>query len=132
MSWKGVKKQSIKQEIESWCDEIGIKNYTINNKGEIDVDGEVDLEKKYIKELPYKFGRVKGYFSIRNNKDLTSLKNCPTYVGRSFNCSFCNQLDSLEECPREVGGHIFCSNCKMCFEEEEVRSLCEAKGYICN
>ena len=43
MSWKGVKKQSIKAEIEAWCEEMEIENYTINSKGEIDVDGGVYL-----------------------------------------------------------------------------------------
>ena len=42
-AWSGVKKQSIKADIEAWCEEMGIKNYTINSKGEIDVDGDVNL-----------------------------------------------------------------------------------------
>jgi hypothetical protein len=37
-AWSGVKQQSYQQEIKSWCDEMGIENYTINSKGEIDVD----------------------------------------------------------------------------------------------
>ena len=61
-AWSGVKKQtSIDIEvIESWCEEMGIQNYTINSKGEIDVDGEVDLRHNIFKELPYKFGKVNG------------------------------------------------------------------------
>ena len=54
-AWSGVKQQSLKQDIEAWCEEMGIKNYTINSKGEIDVDGRVDLNNKDFKELTYKF-----------------------------------------------------------------------------
>ena len=83
-AWSGVKKQSYEQEVKSWCEEMGIKNYTINSKGEIDVDGSVwlykFLKKNDFKELPYKFGRVTGYFDISNNPNLTSLKNCPDKV----------------------------------------------------
>ena len=94
-AWGGVKKQSLKAEIEAWCEEMGIENYTINSKGEIDVDGKVDLGRKNFEELPYKFGTVTGYFDIRECKNLISLKNCPNEVGKHFSCGLCPQLDSL-------------------------------------
>ena len=152
MSWNGVKKQSYKQEIKSWCEEIGIKKYTINSQGEIDVDGIVDLSKKDFKELPYKFGIVKGYFDLSRNKNLRTLKNCPNYVNGSFACDLCPQLDSLEGCPKKVRGsfwcedcpqldslercpkevkrNFWCRNCKRKFTNKEVRSLCKVKGKI--
>ena len=129
-AWSGVKKQSLKQEIESWCDEMGIKKYTINSKGEIDVNWSVDLMGENIKELSYKFGRVRGYFSLANCKNLTSLKNCPDYVGGFFGCSSCNKLDSLEGCPKEVGGNFYCRDCKRQFTEKEVKSLCNVKDEV--
>ena len=127
MSWKGVKKQSNIENIKTWCDEVGIKNYTINSQGEIDVDGGVDLMNKDFKELPYKFGRVNNVFSLSGNRNLISLKNCPNFVGNIFSCSWCSQLDSLEECPKEVSGSFYCFKCKQKFTEEEVRSLCKVK-----
>ena len=102
MSWKGVKKQSLKSDIEAWCEEMCIQNYTINFKGEIDVDGNVELDSRDFKELPYKFGKVNGYFSMTSNENLTSLKNCPNCVDRWFACDDCKKLDSLEGCPKEV------------------------------
>ena len=130
-AWSGVKQQSIKADIESWCDEMGIKNYTINSKGEIDVDGNVWLYKKNdFKELPYKFGTVTGYFDIGENKKLTSLKNCPDEVRGSVGCRNCPQLDSLEWCPEEVGKNFYCFGCKREFTEKEVKSLCKVKGKI--
>ena len=130
MSWNGVKQQSYKQEIKSWCEEMKIENYAINPKGEIDVDDSVRLRKKDFKEIPYKFGKVTGSFDIGNNKKLTSLKNCPNNVLGYFACDFCSQLDSLEGRPEEVWGDFWCNRCKREFTEEEVMSLCKVKGDI--
>ena len=130
MSWKGVKKQSIKADIEAWCDEMGIKNYTINPQGEIDIDGDAWLANKDFKELPYKFGKVNGYFDIGNNRNLTSLKNCPDKVGNYFSCGFCPRLDSLEECPKEVGGSFYCYDCKRKFEIEVIQKNCNVRSYL--
>ena len=130
MSWSGVKKYTNNVEIESWCDEMHISNYTINSQGEIDVNGEVDLKYSDFEELPYKFGKVKGYFSVMMCLNLTSLKNCPDYVGNYFDVDDCPQLDSLEGCPKEVNDSFFCNRCKCEFTEEEVKSLCKVKGDI--
>ena len=131
-AWSGVKKQtSIDIEvIESWCEEMGIQNYTINSKGEIDVDGEVDLRHNIFKELPYKFGKVNGRFDMEGCKNLISLKNCPNEIGRYFDVSVCKKLESLEGCPKEVGEDFYCYNCKRKFIKEEVESLCKVKNKI--
>ena len=130
MSWNGVKKQSLKSDIEAWCEEMRIENYTINSKGEIDVNGSVWLNKKNFKELPYKFGKVGSYFSLSENKKLTSLKNCPNYVGDSFGCRNCSQLDSLVGCPKQVMNDFYCFDCKRLFTEKDVKSLCKVKKDI--
>ena len=132
MSWKGVKKQTNIENIKSWCDEMGIQNYTINPKGEIDVDGNVMLRRNDFKELPYKFGKVTGYFTLAHNKNIISLKNCPDVVDKYFDVDGCTQLDSLEGCPKEVGGTFYCKDCKRKFTEEEVRYLCRMKNNIFN
>ena len=125
-AWNGVKKQSLKQEIESWCDEMGIQNYTINHKGEIDVSRNVHLEHNEFKELPYKFGRVEGFFSIHGCKNLTSLKNCPDKVGGYFSCSECTKLYSLEGCPKEVKKEFYCYNKgKKQFNTKDILKYCK-------
>ena len=129
-AWSGVKKHANIEDIKSWCEELRIKNYTINSKGEIDVGGNVNLRYSDFKELPYKFGKVNGYFTLSNNKNLTSLKNCPDKVEGYFNCSFCPQLNSLEGCPKDVNKYFNCCDCKREFTKEEVRSLCEVKEKI--
>ena len=129
-AWNGVKQQSIKADIENWCEEMEIENYTINSKGEIDVKGGVDLANKDFEKLPYKFGKVTGFFTLMDNKKLTSLKNCPYYVGNYFDIDECPQLDSLEGCPKEVKVSFYCSDCKRKFTPKEVRSLCEVKNDI--
>jgi len=40
------------KEIHKICKEYGIKNYTINTDGSIDVDGYVNLSKKRLTKLP--------------------------------------------------------------------------------
>ena len=132
--WSGIKKQSLKADIEAWCEEMGIENYTINSKSEIDVDGSVSLTGKQFKELPYKFGTVNGYFSLRECENLISLKNCPDYItgNNMFDVDGCSKLDSLEGCPKEVGRSFYCRTCKRIFTEEEVRSLCRVQGDIYN
>ena len=154
MSWNGVKKQANNANIEAWCDKMGIQNYTINSKGEIDVNGSVWLNNVDIKELPYKFGYVDKSFSLRECKNLISLKNCPDIVGVQFSCSKCIKLESLEGCPKEVGWNFYCNkcislnslkgcpkkvgrefhckDCKGIFTKEEVKFLCEVKGDIYN
>src|SRR5574344_2675722 len=91
MIWNGGKMHSLKSEIENWCEEMELKNYTINSQGEIDVDGDVDLRRHTFKELPHKFGKVTGYFTLMGNKNLISLKNCPNEVGNSFDVDDCIQ-----------------------------------------
>ena len=153
MSWNGVKKQSIKADIEAWCEEMKIENYTINDKGEIDVNGNIwTLKYKDFKELPYKFGKVNGSFDLSGNPNLISLKNCPDRVEGYFSCAYCPQLnslkgspnkvnlyfkcsgcpqlDSLDGCPTHVGWNFECSKCKRKFTKEEVMSLCKVKGSV--
>ena len=154
MSWNGVKNQTNIENIKDWCEEMGIQNYTINSKGEIDVNGYVDLSRKNFKELPYKFGKVEGFFDVGDNQNLISLKNCPTYVKNYMRCNHCHNLyslkgcpqevgwafycngniniKSLEGCPEKVGGNFYCKDCKQKFTEEEVRYLCKVKGSINN
>ena len=109
---------------------MGIENYTINSKGVIDVDGYVDLYNKDFKELPYKFGEVKGFFDLEECVNLISLKNCPDEVGLFFRCGYSPKLDSLEGCPKEVNGDFYSYYCKREFTEDEVRSLCNVGGEV--
>ena len=127
-AWSGVKRQTNNAEIEAWCNEMGVENYTINDKGEIDVNGSVWLDNKDFKELPYKFGKVNGIFSFFRCKNLTSLKNCPDKVGGYFSCSECTKLYSLEGCPKEVKKKFYCYNSynkgKKQFNAKDVLKYC--------
>ena len=129
-AWSGVKQQTNNANIEAWCDELRIKNYTINSKGEIDMNESVYLNYTTFKELPYKFGTIIGSFIIHSCKNLISLKNCPDRVYGEFDCSGCTKLDSLEGCPKTVLLSFRCNGCKREFTEEEVKSLCKVKGKI--
>ena len=96
----------------------------INNQGEPEsiyiTDGNVINSKKSIVisdtdlingKLPFKFGRVDGYFDCDGCTSLTSLEGAPQKVGRDFYCSTCTSLTSLEGSPQEVGMDFYCRNC---------------------
>jgi hypothetical protein len=89
-----------------------LKNYTINQDYTVDVNGNVDIYLGDMKKLPLQFGKVFGYFNIRNNK-LTTLKGCPNYVIGYFSCYNSVNLKSLEGCPNYVGGGFICSSNKL-------------------
>ena len=67
------------------CKEYGIKNYTINGDGSIDVNGHVNLTHKGLTKLPLKFNHVSGNFYCGYN-NLTSLEGSPKSVGGNFWC----------------------------------------------
>jgi hypothetical protein len=96
------------EDIDSICKKYGIQNYTINEDGSIDVDGNVDLSFSNLSKLPLKFVRVTGSFVCRFNQ-LTTLEGCPKQVGGSFTCDN-NKLTTLEGCPKEVGGGFYCDD----------------------
>ena len=54
-----------KKDIHAICKKHGIKKYTINPDGSIDVDDVVELLHINMEELPIKFGRVSEYFNCR-------------------------------------------------------------------
>ena len=100
------------KDIHAICREYGIKNYTINEDGSIDVDGNAHLSfKKDLTKLPLKFRNVTGNFYCCDN-ELTSLEGCPESVGGGFYCHD-NELTSLEGCPEKVGGNFACFDNKL-------------------
>ena len=96
--------------IRAWLEEHGIKNYTINTQGEIDINGDIKITYKNIKEFPYfiQFGTIKGNFDCKHN-NLISLKGAPREVKGTFDCA-CNDLTSLEGAPEKVGGSFDCAH----------------------
>ncbi len=90
-----------------FLEEHGIKNYSINEDGIVDVDGDVDLSDKNLTSIPVQFGRVSGW----------------------FDCSH-NQLTSLKGAPREVEGWFYCRINKKNFTKQDVRAVSEVWEYI--
>jgi hypothetical protein len=109
----------------------------------VDVDGNVDVKNFNIYTLTndlFVFGKVGGYFSCTDCKNLTSLEGAPKEVGGGFFCTDIN-LTSLEGAPKEVGGGFFCSRCHnlislkgapekvgLCFHCTECKNLTSLKG----
>jgi len=84
-----------------------IKNYTINDDGSVDIDGNINLCDMDLSELPFKFGKIKGNFICSYNQ-LTSLIGAPQEVGGNFSCTN-NQLTNLISAPKNVEGNFDCS-----------------------
>lgn len=95
-------------EIHSLCKEYDINNYTINDDGSINVNGNVYLSFRKLTELPLNFNEVNGEFDCSNNK-LTTLKGCPKEVPNDFHCNS-NKLTTLEGGPEYVGGYYDCGD----------------------
>ena len=109
-------------------DEIVPSNWSKNADGSYNVDGDVELSHRGLKELPFRFGLVTGYFSCSHNQ-LASLEGSPDSVGGNFYCSD-NQLTNLEGAPNSVGGNFSCYDNKKKFSEEDVKKVCKVKGRI--
>jgi hypothetical protein len=99
------------KDIDSICKKFGIYNYTINEDGTIDVDGNVSFCNRELTSLPLKFRNVTGNFDCDYN-NLSSLEGCPQSVGGDFTCSY-NYLTTLEGSPKEVSGSFFCVSNKI-------------------
>ena len=96
------------EEIAKICKEYGIENWSINEDGLVDVDGDVDLRDMSLKKLPLKFGKVTGDFDCYYNQ-LTTLEGAPETVGGSFDCEG-NNLTTLKSAPHSVSGSFNCGN----------------------
>ena len=93
--------------IEDQCNKYGITDYTINNDGSVDVNGDVYLKHNGLTELPLVFNKVSGYFDCSYN-ELSSLYGSPRIVD-DFDCSN-NSLINLEGSPDVVTGIFICSD----------------------
>ena len=94
--------------IDKICKRYGIKNYTINDDGTIDVNENVTFFNRGLTELPLVFNKVNGDFICSRNK-LSTLKGCPRWVGGYFTCSG-NGLTSLEFSPDYVNEAFVCNS----------------------
>lgn len=97
------------------CRKHGIKKYTYNKDGSIDVHTSVYFDNvgtsKKLEKLPIKFNIVYGSFSCQNN-NLSSFENFPKTINGQLNISN-NKFVSLKGCPVIIGNftrsHINCS-----------------------
>jgi len=96
------------EDIHEICKQYGIRNYTINKDGSIDVNGYVNLCNEKLQKLPLKFNKVNRPFDCSFNK-LTSLEGSPVEVNSSFSCSD-NKLTSFEYAPKIIKGFFDCKN----------------------
>jgi hypothetical protein len=108
---KYIKLFESRSEIRAACRKYGIKNFTINRDGEVDVDDDVYMLNNGLSKIPIKFGRVTGSFFCSQNQ-LVTLEGAPNYVGGGFWASW-NKLTTLEGGPIEVERGFWCDNNKL-------------------
>jgi hypothetical protein len=89
---------------------IFASNYTVNDDLSVDADSVFidNRDKGFIGRIPIRFGTVRTNFHLKDNKEVTSLRGCPTIVGGDFFCGE-NGLESLEYSPSQVGGRYNCN-----------------------
>lgn len=97
-----------REEINENCINLGITSYTIQDDGSVDVDGDVKIYRRKLKQIPVQFGIVSGRFDCMGNK-LKSLKGCPRFVGETFDCAE-NKLNSLVGGPEVVVWNYSCDD----------------------
>jgi hypothetical protein len=76
------------------------------DNGETHYDGDIDFRLLSLTEIPIKFDKVFGDFTVSGNK-LKSLENSPKFVGGDFRCGF-NLLESLDYSPIIVSKNFYC------------------------
>lgn len=94
-----------KEEIEKYMERFGgMDDWTINDKGEVDVPGNIKLQRSFFPEgkFPFQFGTVKGSFDC-SNASLNSLIGSPHTIEGDFDCKD-NLLKSLTGAPITVQG----------------------------
>lgn len=94
--------------IANFITKYGIKNATLTDEGQINVDGDVNLSNKNLTDpdMTAKFGKVTGNFECQNN-NLTSLDFAPDCVGGDFKCSY-NNINDFDNLPiKHVGGNFY-------------------------
>lgn len=90
------------------CHKLGIKKFKVRQDGKVDVDGDVNIYRRQLKNIPVKFGNVSGDFNCEYNL-LRNLENCPDFVGGDFRCAK-NQINTLEFLPKKIEGGFLCGS----------------------
>jgi hypothetical protein len=98
-------------QIQTWLDKVGIKNYTITSDLIVNVDDSVDIKSLSLTHFPVQFGVINGDFICSQNQ-LISLKGAPYEIKGNFSCQG-NQLTTLEYCPKKVKSSIDLGNNKL-------------------
>lgn len=83
--------------------DFNITDYCWDDRGFLNVFGNVDLFENRLVEIPFNFGMVKGSFNIGYNR-LTTLKGSPQVLKGSFDCHLNEQLKTLNFFPKEFEG----------------------------
>ncbi len=103
-----MKQLETKEDIENWCDNNMIENYTINDDLTVDVNDNVILYLVEMNSLPIQFGYVKGDFILGEN-GLTTLKGVPHTVDGDFICGG-NNIRDLDYFPKNINSRIILLN----------------------
>lgn len=125
-------KYHIKEKIERWLLRHEVYNYAIDdNTLLISVHGNVTFVfLKDLVEFPdfINFDKVSGSFTI-DDCGMTTLRGCPTTVGKDFNCAR-NPITSISDGPKRVEGNYALYDVSVNFSAEDISSVCSVGGTI--
>lgn len=105
---KNLISQDEMNHIHELCGQNGIKNYSINSDGSVDVHGDVNLRGDDLEWLPIPFNIVHGSFDISNNR-IYEFHNFPKEI-KSDLLAMQNMFESFSGFETKVGGSIIFSN----------------------
>lgn len=117
--WEYIKESNYEETVSEFCAYNGINHWTINDKGEVDVDDNVRLSFMRETELPFPFGTINGNFNCNKSMldedcyvPLESLENFPHTVNGYVDIME-NALTSLEGCTKKIAGNFACNHNKL-------------------
>jgi len=94
--------------MEKFLKDCGITKYKFNNDGIIDIFEDFNIPVISLKKLPFKFGKINGWFDC-SYTELKTLNGAPKIVNGDFYCNN-NNLITLKYCPKIVNGSFWADN----------------------
>ena len=108
-----------------WCNKHIEGEWSVNDKGEVTIDGHIKFKDKTFERFEVQFADTNYNFDCSGCTKLTTLEGAPQKV-LTFNCSGCTSLTTLQGAPQEAA--LF--NCSGCTSLTSLQGAPQAEKYF--